>query len=111
MSRAGLEIFVQKIILELSHRHQTLSECQTIFSNDFRTIKNGFFKNFVPPTFILGDQFCFETIGSPDFMTFGCEFALLVIFGDFASVMIFHPEDVTKNHGNFLRNLQNFVLS
>ena len=111
MSRAGLEKIVQKIILELSHRHQTLSECQTIFSNDFRTIKHGFFKNFVPPTFILGDQFCFETIGSPDFMTFGCEFALLVIFCDFASYMIFHPEDVTKNHRNFLRNLQIFVLS
>ena len=68
-----------------------------------------FFKIF-GPTFIPGEQFCFDTIGSPDFVTFGCEFALLVIFGDFASVMRFCTQDITKNHENFLQNFEIFVL-
>ena len=59
VSRAGLEKIVQKIILELSCVTQTPPEYQTIFSDDFRSIKNGFFKNFGPTTFYLGDQFFF----------------------------------------------------
>ena len=110
VSRAGLEFFVQKISLELSYRHQTLTECETFFSEDFRTIKNGFFKIFVPPTFILGDQFYFEPSGSPDFMTFGCESTTMVLFGDLVSVTRIHPQDITKNHENFMQNLEIFIL-
>ena len=73
-------------------------------------LKNGFFKN-VPSSFILGDLYCFGTIGSPDFMTFGCECTLLAKFVDFASVMRFRPQDVTKNLENFLQNSEIFVLS
>ena len=89
---------------------KTPPECQTIFSDDFRSIKIGFFKNFGPTTFYLGDQFYFGRIGSADFMIFRCELAHFVIFGDFASVMRFRPQGIAKNHENFMPNLENFVF-
>ena len=60
------------MLLGPSHGTQALSEWQTIFSDDFGTSKNDLKKSLGPRTFYLGDQFIFEAIGSPDFVTFGC---------------------------------------
>ena len=67
-----MEIFVEKMLLGPSHGTQALSECQTFFSDNFGTLKNDLKKSFGPRTFYLGDHFCLEALGSPDFLTFGC---------------------------------------
>ena len=72
VSRAALEFVVEKMLLGPSHGTQALSECQTIFSDDFGTLQNDLQKSFGPRASYLGDQIFLEAIGSPDFLTFGC---------------------------------------
>ena len=57
VSRAALDFFVEKMLLGPSHGTQALSECQTIFSDDFGTLKNDLKKSFGPRASYLGDHF------------------------------------------------------